>query len=103
MLDAVGLADTIEAVQAVGRCAWLVGELNAVVGEHGVDPIGCSLDEIGQDQLRTAAQDPEGPDTLRIHLSAMDDRARALQNQPQPSQSGTKHLGRVDSMDSALS
>src|SRR5580698_8151779 len=44
-------------------------------------------------QLRTATEDPEGQDTIRIHLPAMDDRARALQNQPPPPHSGTKHLG----------
>ena len=42
-------------------------------------------------QLCTAAQDPEGPDTLRIHVSAMDDPGAS--NQPEAPQSGTKQLG----------
>jgi|GEM_PF-6292303 len=43
-------------------------------------------------QLRQAAQDPQRPHTLRIHLQMLDKRASAVHIKPAPSNSGTKHL-----------
>jgi len=43
-------------------------------------------------QLRSAAQDPEGPHTLRIHLQKLDFPARPIQTQPAPANAGTKQL-----------
>ena len=43
-------------------------------------------------QPRPPAQVPQRQKPLRVHLSAVDHRATAVQNQPIPSQSGTKHL-----------
>ena len=43
-------------------------------------------------QLRPAAEDPEGPHALRIHLQMLDFRARTIQTQSAPANAGTKHL-----------
>src|SRR5262245_19550685 len=47
-------------------------------------------------QLRSAAEDPEGPHTLRIHLQMLDFPARTIQTQPAPANAGTTQLGSVD-------
>src|SRR6202042_2792269 len=44
-------------------------------------------------QLRQAAQNPQGPHPIRIHLQSLDFRATQIQNQPAPANAGTKHLG----------
>ncbi len=41
--------------------------------------------------LRTAAEDPQGPHTLRSDLSNLDQRAKPLHLRPDPSNPGTKH------------
>src|SRR5580700_11507794 len=43
-------------------------------------------------QLRQAAQNPQGPHPIRIHLQSLDFRATPIQNQPAPANAGTKHL-----------
>lgn len=43
-------------------------------------------------QLRSAAEDPEGSHTLRIHLQVLDFPTRTIQTQPAPPIAGTKHL-----------
>ena len=45
-------------------------------------------------QLRSAAEDPEGPHALRIHLQMLDFPARTIQTQSAPENAGTKHLAR---------
>src|SRR5277367_1051462 len=44
-------------------------------------------------QLRQAAQNPQGPHPIRIHLQSLDFRTTQIQNQPAPANAGTKHLG----------
>ena len=44
-------------------------------------------------QLRSAAEDPEGPHSLRVHLQMLDFPARTIQTQSAPENAGTKHLG----------
>jgi hypothetical protein len=44
-------------------------------------------------QLRQAAQNPQGPNPIRIYLQSLDFRATQIQNQPAPANAGTKHLG----------
>jgi transposase len=46
-------------------------------------------------QLRSAAEDPEGPHALRIHLQMLDFPARTIQTQSAPANAGTKQLGRL--------
>lgn len=41
----------------------------------------------------SAAEDPEGPRTLRMHLQMLDFPARTIQTQSAPANAGTKHLG----------
>jgi hypothetical protein len=48
MLNAIGPAYPVETVHAVGGCAGLMGELDAVVSQHRMDPIRHRLDQIGQ-------------------------------------------------------
>ena len=43
-------------------------------------------------QLRQAAQNPQGPNPIRIYLQSLDFRATQIQNQPAPANAGTKHL-----------
>lgn len=43
-------------------------------------------------QLRTKAQDPQRPHTLRAHLQTLDVRARKMQPWSAPSDAGTEHL-----------
>ena len=45
-------------------------------------------------QLREAAQNPQGPHTIRIHLQSLDFKPTQIQNQPAPANAGTKHLVR---------
>src|ERR1700761_4220572 len=61
------------------------------VSSHQPTPAGVTSLSLPLVKSKTT-EDPPGQDTIRIHLPAMDDRARALQNQPTPPQSGTKHL-----------
>ena len=44
-------------------------------------------------QLRQAAQNPQGPNPIRIYLQSLDFRATQIQNQPAPANAGTKQLG----------
>ena len=43
-------------------------------------------------QLRMAAQDPQGPHSVRIHLQDLDKRARTIHPRSNPSNAGTKQL-----------
>jgi transposase InsO family protein len=47
-------------------------------------------------QLCQAAQDPQRPHTLRIHLQALDRATPAVQTQSRPPHAGTEHLGPID-------
>src|ERR1019366_4212032 len=42
-------------------------------------------------QFRSAAQDPQRPHPIRIHLQALDERARQIQTRSAPSNAGTKY------------
>ena len=46
-------------------------------------------------QLRPQTQDPQRSHALRIHLQALDVRARSIHHQPDPPDAGTEHLGAV--------
>lgn len=58
VLDVAGPADPIKAGEAVGRSVRLLGELNAVVGEHSIHLIGHALYDVRQD-LSTDRLDPD--------------------------------------------
>jgi transposase InsO family protein len=53
-------------------------------------------------QLRPAAQDPQGPHPLRVHLQSLDNRAEPLHPQPTPANPGTKQLSATTGLDFPL-
>jgi hypothetical protein len=52
VFDPVLTANAVEDVREGARVQGPVGELNAVVGQHGVDPIGQRLQQVAQELRR---------------------------------------------------
>jgi hypothetical protein len=52
VFDPVSTANPIEDVREGVRVQGAVGEFNAVVGQHGVDPIGQRLQQVAQELRR---------------------------------------------------
>ena len=52
VFDPVLTANAVEDVREGARVQGPVGELNVVVGQHGVDPIGQRLQQVAQELRR---------------------------------------------------
>jgi len=52
VFDPVLAVKSVEDVRERARVQGLVGELNAVVSQHGVDPIGQRLQQVAQELRR---------------------------------------------------